>query len=62
MKDRQFVTPVLIRNGAAEPLTRIPLDERTFKESWLQELLYTHPEMIPVGEIEPVFEGLRAVA
>jgi hypothetical protein len=29
MRDRQFVTPVLIRGGKAEKLTRVPFDERT---------------------------------
>ena len=62
MKDRQFVTPVLVRDGEATPLRRVPLDERTFDESALQDLLFAHPTLIPVGDIEPLFEGLRPLA
>ena len=62
MKDRQFVTPVLVRNGEATPLRRIPLDERTFDELALQDLLFAHPTLIPVGDIEPLFAGLRPLA
>ena len=62
MKDRQFVTPVLVRDGEATPLRRIPLDERTFDERALQDLLFAHPTLIPVGDIEPLFAGLRPLA
>ena len=63
MKDRQFVTPVLVRDGEATPLRRVPLDERTFKkERDLQALLFAHPTLIPVGDIEPIFDRLRPLA
>ena len=52
MKDRQFVTPVLVRDGEATPLRRVPFDERTFDERALQDLLFAHPALIPVGDIE----------
>ena len=47
MKDRQFVTPVLVRDGEATPLRRVPFDERTFDELALQDLLFAHPALIP---------------
>ncbi len=62
MKDRQFVTPVLVRDGEATPLRRVPFDERTFDELALQDLLFAHPALIPVGDIEPLFAGLRPLA
>ena len=62
MKDRQFVTPVLVRDGEATPLRRVPFDERTFDERALQDLLFAHPALIPVGDIEPLFAGLRPLA
>ena len=62
MKDRQFVTPVLVRDGEATPLRRVPFDERTFDELALQDLLFAHPAVIPVGDIEPLFAGLRPLA
>ena len=62
MKDRQFVTPVLVRNGKETPLRRVSFDERTFDERALQNLLFAHPTLIPVGDIEPLFAGLRPLA
>ena len=62
MKDRQFVTPVFVRDGEATPLRRVPFDERTFDELALQDLLFAHPALIPVGDIEPLFAGLRPLA
>ncbi len=62
MKARQFVTPVLIRNGTATVLRHVPLDERTFKEADLQALLFAHPTLIPVGDIEPIFDRLHPLA
>ena len=62
MKGRQFVTPVLIRNGTATVLRHVPFDERTFKEADLQALLFAHPTLIPVGDIEPIFDRLHPLA
>ncbi len=62
MAERQFTTPMLIENDEAVQLVRVPFDERKVRESWLQELLYTHPALLPVGEIEPVFDGLLPLA
>ena len=62
MKDRQFVTPVLVRDGEATPLRQVPFDERTFDELALQDLLFAHPALIPVGDVEPLFAGLRPLA
>ena len=62
MKDRQFMTPVLVRNGKETPLRRVSFDERTFDERALQNLLFAHPTLIPVGDIEPLFAGLRPLA
>ena len=62
MKDRQFVTPLLLRDGHATALKRVPLEERTLTEGQLQALLFAHPSLIPAGEIEPIFDGPRALA
>ena len=39
-------------------LKRIPFHEKAYPESWLQQLLFDHPTLIPIVEIEPIFEGL----
>ena len=62
MKARQFAAPVLVRNGSATVLRRVPLDEPRFREADLQALLFAHPTLIPVGDIEPIFDRLRPLA
>lgn len=35
--------------------------DRPYDESWLQELIRSHPDILPVAEIEPVFSPLAPV-
>lgn len=62
MPERQFSTPMVIENGEAFSLERLPFGERTYDEAWLRDLLWDHPALLPVGEIEPVFGELQPVA
>ena len=55
MAKHQFTTPLIVRGGEAVRLHRIPFSEKTFAESWLQELLFTHPALIPFHDLEPIF-------
>lgn len=55
MAKYQFTTPLIVRGGEAVRLHRIPFSEKTFAESWLQELLFTHPALIPFHDLEPIF-------
>lgn len=55
MSNYQFSTPLIVRGKEATRLHRVPFNERSFDESWLQELLFCHPSLIPFHEIEPVF-------
>jgi hypothetical protein len=51
--------PFLIdANASGESLKAIDNRERVYDESWLQELLRRHPDILPVAEIEPVFYPL----
>jgi hypothetical protein len=51
--------PFLIDASASgESLKAIDNRERVYDESWLQELLRRHPNILPVAEIEPVFYPL----
>ena len=58
MKKLQFTTPLFIQNDEVYRLERISFHEKVYSELWLQKLLFGHPSLIPVDEIEPVFEGL----
>lgn len=55
MPSYQFTTPLIVRNGKANRLHRIPFSEKSFDESWLQELLFKHPRLIPFHDLEPIF-------
>ncbi|MFQ5423788.1 MAG: hypothetical protein ACE5F9_07390 [Phycisphaerae bacterium] len=62
MAGRPYTTPLLIENDRAIRLKRLPFGERRFDEEWLQDLLFRHPSLIPVDEIEPVFAPAVPVA
>ena len=57
MKNDQYATPLVIRNGQTSPLHRLKFQERDFDENWLQELLYKNSSIMPFAEIEPAFAG-----
>jgi hypothetical protein len=61
MSERQFTTPMIIENDEATPLARVLFDEKSYDESWLRDLLWRYPSLLPVAEIEPVFDGLLPV-
>jgi hypothetical protein len=63
MKRQQFLSPRFFQKGGREStrLKRVNYSGPTqseFDEAWLQELLFGDPELLPVSEIEPVFDGL----
>ncbi len=56
-------TPFIVPDGGGpvQALRRIDLagrDERRLSESWLQRLVFEHPDLIPIGSIEPAFGPL----
>ena len=54
--------PILIKtDNTGQPLVPIAPDQGLFPETWLQELLHNHPDILPVKEIEPVFWPLVAI-
>jgi len=68
MSKRQLTTPLIIRGlklpefrGEATVLHRVPYDDRLYDESWLQQLLFAFPSLLPIGEIEPIFDLPRPV-
>jgi hypothetical protein len=60
---RSRAVPVLIGNdNALCELERIRLGKGTYDESWLQELIYDHPSILPISDIEPGFGELISAA
>jgi hypothetical protein len=51
--------PFLIyQDSKGKLLSEIDPRRGVYNEAWLQELIRTHPELLPTGEIEPVFAPL----
>lgn len=62
MPQRMMTAPLVIRANGATSLMRVPFSDQFKNEQWLQDLLFRHPTLLPVDEIEPVFEGLLPIA
>lgn len=69
---KQFTTPHLIRGGLekgnVEDLKKITFskNEKTdgthpYNEGWIQNLIFNHPNLLPVKEIEPGFSNIYPV-
>lgn len=54
--------PVIVGPEGGRSLQRIPPEDPAIKERWLQDLLFRHPDLIPVAEVDAEFTPLRAVA
>ena len=61
----QFAKPILIdTGGSSHPLERVSLSGESasaFDEAWLQQVLFRHPETLPVDEIDRAFAGVVPV-
>ena len=62
MDNNQFSIPVFIDDkGASSSLERISLaidkDNFHYNEQWLQELLFTNPNILPINEIDSSYEN-----
>jgi hypothetical protein len=55
---RQQGTPLFISNDQSFKLERVPLNEKSFPESWLQELINSNPQILPIDDIESGFAPL----
>lgn len=53
--------PLLIEQGVATPLQRVPVDQKLFQEEWLQRLIHEHPGLLPIEEIDSAFSPLVAI-
>lgn len=61
MRDSRYGTPIILDGPNAEAervLAEVPLDAPSFREDRLQDLIATHPTVLPIQEIEPAFAPL----
>ena len=64
--DTAFATPLIVRpDNTSLSLERVALSgaapAAAYSEDWLQDLLYRHPQALPVAEIDDSFSGLIPV-
>lgn len=60
---RALGAPVLINGeGISGLLAKVGLDSTSYNERWLQKLAFAHPQLLPLGDIEPGFGELVSVA
>jgi hypothetical protein len=55
---RQQGQPVITKNGAISRLQRVPFQEKSFSEQWIQDMLFQNPLLLPIDEIDPSFSPL----
>jgi len=54
--------PLIInKSDIGERLHEIDPAETAFDESWLQQLIFKHPEILPVAEIEGIFSPMASI-
>lgn len=61
MRDSRYGAPIILdgpNTGAERVLVEVPLDAPSFREDRLQDLIATHPTVLPIQEIEPAFAPL----
>ena len=58
MNEKMNKKPVIISNNNVKKLKKILLNSNTFKESWLQEILYGEPSILPTYEIDSIYSNL----
>ena len=60
--NRRNAYPLIVNPGKPPTrLRRVPFTESVFEEGWLQGLIETNPELLPVIEIEPAFAPLVSI-
>lgn len=59
--NRREGKPVLINDGKAIRLDRILFDAKEFNENWIQELIHSNPDILPISEIETGFAPVISI-
>lgn len=58
---RQHAAPILVPASTGPSIALQPVDRSTsaagVTEAWIQTLVHSHPECLPISEIDPIFAG-----
>lgn len=55
---KQHSRPVIIKNNQAKTLEKISLNSTSYNEDWIQKICFENPNLLPLEELEPTFEGM----
>jgi hypothetical protein len=57
------INPYLVTGitASGKALTPVPLREKAFDEGWLQELLFRHPSILPIGYVDEDYAPLVSI-
>lgn len=56
-----MIVPHAVAADPQKPARPLPMVERPFDEAWLQDMLFRHPAVLPVNEVEPGYGPLVPV-
>lgn len=55
---KQHTTPIIISENEIQKLDKIPLNSKIYNEDWIKDICFRSPNLLPLEEIEPVFNGM----
>ncbi|MBO4438502.1 MAG: hypothetical protein J5798_04055 [Spirochaetaceae bacterium] len=55
---KQSTSPIYIENNKAQKLKIMPVGKMEFSEDFIQDLCFNNTSLLPVEEIEPIYNGL----
>jgi len=55
---KQHTTPILLRNNLVETLEKVNFNNSLYDESWIQNICFQNPQILPLYELEPTFIGM----
>lgn len=53
--------PLIVSQDECKTLSRVPLSEKEFQEEWMQKLLQSNPQLLPIAEIDSVFAPIVCI-
>ncbi len=58
---KQHSSPIIIKREKAQVLEKVSLNSTSYNESWIQDLCFTNPTLLPAEELEPTFGGMLPI-
>ena len=55
---KQITAPIFIENNESQKLKVMPVEKMEFSEDFIQDLCFKNTNLLPVEEIEPIYDGL----